>query len=98
MGGNGIRPQKVKLAMGLYTSKEGSQARKYNWQQLFPRHFMATAKAVGFSDAEMQLILIDFKIKTPQVIERVREQLPSDFPKLISEAIFNGVTKMAARL
>jgi len=98
MGGNGIRPQKVKLAMGFYTSKEGSQARKYNWQQLFPRHFMATAKVVGFSDAEMQQILINFKIKTPQVIERVREQLPSDFPKLISEAIFNGVTKMAARL
>ena len=49
-------------------------------------------------DSEMQQILIDFKIKTPQVIERVREQLPSDFPKLISETIFNGVTKMAARL
>jgi serine/threonine-protein kinase HipA len=98
MRGTGIRPQKVKLAMGLYTSKEGSQARKYNWQQMFPRHFLATAKIVGFSDAEMQQILADFKGKTPQIIDRVRSQLPDDFPKDISETIFNGVTKMAARL
>ncbi|NQZ49394.1 MAG: type II toxin-antitoxin system HipA family toxin [Moritella sp.] len=98
MGGSGLRPQKIKLAMGLYTSKEGSQTRKYNWLQLFPRHFMATAKTVGFSDSEMQTILTDFKTKTPEVIERVRSQLPDNFPEHICETIFTGITKMATRL
>ncbi len=98
MGGTGLRPQKVKLAMGLYTSKEGSQARKYNWLQIFPRHFVATAKTIGCSDTEMQKILTDFKTKTPHVIERVRAQLPDEFPEYISDTIFNGVAKMAARL
>ncbi|WP_017222051.1 type II toxin-antitoxin system HipA family toxin [Moritella dasanensis] len=98
MQGTGLRAQKVKLAMGLYTSKEGSQARKYHWQKMLPRHFIATAKAVGFSETEMQKILTDFKVKTPEVINQVRAQLPDDFPTHISEVIFDGVTKMAARL
>lgn len=94
MGGKGLRAQKIKMAMGLY----GSKGRKYNWHQIFPRHFLSTAKAVGFSEEDMQRILTDFKVKTPKAIERVRAKLPADFPVNISESIFNGISKMAERL
>ncbi|MCW8331875.1 type II toxin-antitoxin system HipA family toxin [Photobacterium sp. SDRW27] len=94
MGGKGLSERKAKMAMGLY----GESGRHYKWYSLFPRHFLATARAVGFSETAMQQILDEFCDRAPQAVESVRASLPDDFPHPISDAIFDGVLKRARRL
>ena len=93
-GGRGPHPRDAKLAMGL----TGSKGKKYKIEQIFPRHFFQTAKAVGFDQSAMAAILTDFASATEQVIARVREQLPVDFPAPIRDAILNGLYQRAQRL
>lgn len=93
-GGRGINPRDAKLAMGL----KGTKGMKYNIEQIFPRHFFSTAKAVGFDRAEMEKILIEFGEQMERVIKKVREQLPTDFPEHIADSILSGLHHKAARL
>ncbi|MFB9998068.1 type II toxin-antitoxin system HipA family toxin [Providencia rustigianii] len=93
-GGRGIHPRDAKLAMGL----KGKKGIKYEIEQIFPRHFFATAKAVGFARAEMEKILIEFDEKMDSVIKKVREQLPLDFPEHIANSILSGLHHKAERL
>ena len=93
-GGRGPHPRDAKLAMGL----TGSKGKKYKIEQICPRHFFQTAKAVGFDQSAMAAILTDFASATDQVITRVREQLPADFPAPIRDAILNGLHQRAQRL
>ncbi|PSW10312.1 serine/threonine protein kinase [Photobacterium rosenbergii] len=94
MGGKGVSERKAKMAMGLY----GESGRHYKWYSLFPRHFLATARAVGFSEAAMQQILDEFRDRAFEAVETVRASLPDDFPHHISDAILDGVLKRARRL
>lgn len=94
MGGRGINPIDTKLAMGL----KGTREMKYNIEQIFPRHFFATAKEVGFDRTEMEKILIEFDEQMESVITKVREQLPTNFPKHIADSILSGLHHKAARL
>ena len=61
IGGKGLSKRDIKMAMKLNspTTAKGT----YSWERIFPRHFMATAKACGFSQESMQNILQDFKEK-----------------------------------
>jgi len=93
-GGRGLHPRDAKLAMGLI----GSKGKKYKIEQIFPRHFFQTAKAVGFDQTAMASILTEFAKATDEVIARVREQLPADFPAPIRDAILNGLQNKAKRL
>lgn len=88
-----IPKQKAKMAMALIGSKK-----YYKWQSIQPRHFISTAKAVGFSPMRAQALMAEMKAQTPAVITLVRQQLPLHFPEAISEAIFDGLAKQAARL
>ncbi len=93
-GGRGINPRDAKLAMGL----KGTREMKYNIEQIFPRHFFATTKEVGFDRTEMEKILIEFDEQMESVITKVREQLPTNFPKHIADSILSGLHHKAARL
>ncbi|MCG3886332.1 type II toxin-antitoxin system HipA family toxin [Photobacterium leiognathi] len=93
MDSNSIPKQKAKMAMALTGTKK-----YYKWQTIQPRHFLSTAKAVGFSTQRANELMIEMKNQAPSVIEKVRQQLPNDFPTDISESIFNGVLKQAGRL
>ncbi|WP_318513175.1 type II toxin-antitoxin system HipA family toxin [Photobacterium leiognathi] len=93
MDSNSIPKQKAKMAMALTGTKK-----YYKWQTIQPRHFLSTAKAVGFSTQRANELMIEMKNQAPSVIEKVRQQLPNDFPTEISESIFNGVLKQAGRL
>ncbi|WP_305812331.1 type II toxin-antitoxin system HipA family toxin [Photobacterium leiognathi] len=93
MESNSIPKQKAKMAMALTGTKK-----YYKWQTIQPRHFLSTAKAVGFSTQRANELMSEMKNKAPSVIEKVRQQLPNDFPTEISESIFNGVLKQAGRL
>jgi serine/threonine-protein kinase HipA len=62
------------------------------------KYFYSTAKKVGFPEAMVTEIMADMKAKTEAVIEQVTKRLPDDFPTRISQAIFEGLSKQAARL
>jgi len=96
IGGQGLAKQDIKMAMSLASSK--GQNRKNLWHRLFPRHFIATARSVGFSVDRMKSILLAFQEQTPAVVQRVVEQLPADFPEHISKPILAGIANSANRL
>jgi serine/threonine-protein kinase HipA len=94
IGGIGLNIRDAKLAMGLTATK----GKKYAIDKIFPRHFLATAKAVSFNQRLMKEIMQQFAEDTPQVIERVRSQLADDFPTHISDTILDGLSHRAKRL
>ncbi|EJD6500017.1 type II toxin-antitoxin system HipA family toxin [Providencia rettgeri] len=93
-GGRGLHPRDAKLAMGLTATK----GKKYTIEQIFPRHFYQTAKAVGFEQAQMAQILNEFAENTDRVIELVRQQLPAHFPAQVADSILNGFQARAMRV
>lgn len=94
LGGKGLSVRDVKLSMGLSATK----GNKYHIEQIFPRHFLATAKAVGFSQEAMKEILHEFAEQTPRVIQRLQEQLSDDFSKHIKDSILDGLQNRVKRL
>lgn len=90
MGGTGLQKQKIKMAMAVQGKK-----RHYKWDSIMPRHFMTTAKAVGYSEKLAIEHLRDMVSKTDKVIETVLNTLPEDFPKDIADPIFAGLAKQA---
>ncbi|EPT0531092.1 type II toxin-antitoxin system HipA family toxin [Proteus mirabilis] len=93
-GGRGLNPRDAKLAMGL----KASRGKKYAIEQIFPRHFYQTAEAVGFDPSLMSDILRYFYQEMDDVIQRVKQQLPEDFPSEISNTILDGMKARAVRL
>ena len=93
-GGRGLHPRDAKLAMGLTATK----GKKYTIEQIFPRHFYQTAKAVGFEQAQLAQILNEFAENTDRVIELVRQQLPAHFPAQVADSILNGFQARAMRV
>lgn len=94
VGKRGINLRKVKLAMGL----KGTKGKKYQLEKIYPRHFIATAKQVGFDESLMKEIMDDIRVNTPAIIDKVRRELPAGFPENISESIFNGVMNRLNKL
>ncbi|MBV7317257.1 type II toxin-antitoxin system HipA family toxin [Shewanella sp. NIFS-20-20] len=94
IGGKGLNIRDAKLAMGLKASK----GKKYSIAQIFPRHFIQTAKAVGFDTDVMAAILIEIEARVDEVIDKVKAQLPEDFPSHIRESILDGLKDRSQRL
>ena len=68
-----------------------------HWWQIHRRHVNHMAQMYGYSQgAEAQIQhLIE---ATPRVIEAVSQQLPANFPPLVADAIFSGLTASALTL
>ncbi|WP_144212156.1 type II toxin-antitoxin system HipA family toxin [Shewanella donghaensis] len=94
IGGQGLNIRDAKLAMGLKATK----GKKYAADKIFPRHFIQTAKAVGFDPKIMTDILQEVADSVEGVIHRVTAKLPDDFPEHIKESILNGLSERAKRL
>lgn len=94
IGGKGLNIRDAKLAMGLKATK----GKKYQVAQIFPRHFIQTAKAIGFDPQTMTAILREVADSVDDVIMRVKAQLPGDFPVHIRDSILNGLKDRAKRL
>lgn len=90
----GMHIKEAKLAMSL----RGHKGKKYAVEQIFARHFYQTAIEVDFPAKEMNEIIEYFISSTPKVIEQIKTQLPSDFPKPIAEAILTGLQNRSKRL
>ncbi|QQX80011.1 type II toxin-antitoxin system HipA family toxin [Shewanella sp. KX20019] len=94
IGGKGLNIRDAKLAMGLKATK----GKKYQVAQIFPRHFMQTAKAVGFDVAAMSAIMREIASSVDLVMEKVQAQLPDSFPVYIRDAILDGLKIRSKRL
>ena len=91
-GRNQWSRQKLTMAMAV----EGAN-RHYHWWQIQRRHFNHMAQKYGYSqgaEAQIQHLIG----ATPRVIEAVSQQLPADFPPLVADAIFSGLTAAALTL
>ena len=64
--GKGLNIRDLSLAMGLTASK----GKKRKIGLIFPRHFIATARSVGFDVQRMQDILDEFAVALPNAIAR----------------------------
>lgn len=94
IGGRGLAKQELKMAMAV----NGKSGKKYQWQAIYPRHFLATAKKCGFSEQRMVELIKDIALKTPAVLIQASQLLPANFPSHISDAIFAGVENASKRL
>lgn len=83
----GLNSRQVKLAMGLKATK----GKKYHINKIYPRHFLDTAKKIGFDVSQMEKIISEIKANSEQVINETRVKLADDFPEKISESIFSGM-------
>lgn len=85
--------KKAALAMGLIGKK-----RHYKTQEIQIRHFLSTANAVGYQKEEMLSMLEDFAQNAERVVTKIREELPTNFPKDTSEPIFDCLLKRAKKI
>lgn len=89
----GIPLKKAKMAMALQ-----GKNRQYHFSMIQPRHFISTADSVGFSPKAAFDLMQEMAARTEEVITTVTAELPAGFPKQISDAIFNGLSRQAARI
>ncbi|WP_434641141.1 type II toxin-antitoxin system HipA family toxin [Klebsiella sp. I138] len=94
LGGTGLHLSDLKLSMSLKASK----GRKTEIQTIYPRHFLTTAKEVGFAQEQMLDILRYFADNVPHAIDAVKDSLPHDFSQPVYEAITAHLLRFHSRL
>ena len=80
------------MAMAVEGTNRHDQAGEYSAVTSTTWH-KSTATAQG-AEAEIQHLIE----ATPRVIEAVSQQLPAEFPPLVADAIFSGLTASALTL
>lgn len=93
LGGQGLHFRDLSLAMGLTASK----GKKRKLEQIFPRHFIATAKTVGFDTQRMQSIMEEFFVTLPHAIKRLKQRMHPAVPMHIQTAIFDNALRQIQR-
>lgn len=91
---NQIHPKRVRMAMGV----QSSSGKIYNWDKISRRHWFYTAKANGISEKSCGDIMDEVLNKMPEVIKRIKKEIPVDFPQSVSSSILEGMVKCADRL
>jgi serine/threonine-protein kinase HipA len=89
---NAIPWQKAKMAMAFKGTKN-----YYHWTTIQPRHFISTAKGVGFSPKRAKQILKEMLEQSILVAEQVSNSLPEGFPNHVSEPILQGIKILAKK-
>ena len=87
-----LEARKIKMAMAL-----SGQNRHYHWDKIQLRHFISTAKQVGFNKKTAQTIVTDMMAAVDDVIVNVERQIPDDFPEAIAAPILAGIRKQRDR-
>lgn len=85
-----LQKQKMKMAMALIGKNN-----HYHWCTAQSRHFISTAKAVNVSTKRMGAVLAEVLDKVEDVIATVSDSIPTNFPGVVAESIFQGM--LAAR-
>ncbi|MFH7127909.1 hypothetical protein ACHWUR_25385 [Klebsiella pneumoniae] len=93
LGGTGLHLRDLKLSMGLNATK----GRKTEINAIYPRHFLATAKAVNFPGSRCWRS----SRSLPGIAagnRSARRTLPADFSSHVWQAITENMLKLHARL
>ncbi|MDX1900765.1 MAG: type II toxin-antitoxin system HipA family toxin [Gammaproteobacteria bacterium] len=88
-----LQKQKIKMAMALR-----GENNHYIWHNIQRRHFIGSAKYARYSTEKAETILSEMLEKVETVIEQVSAKLPKEFPKHMSQSIFDGMHSMKQRL
>jgi serine/threonine-protein kinase HipA len=88
-----LSAQKVKMAMAL----KGTKGNHYLWSKIQPRHFLATARAIDFSEAKAIKIVQEMLERATAVAQEVSEKLPAGFPLHVSTPILQEMVKLAKK-
>lgn len=91
-GKNQLAPQKAKLAMAAH-----GKNRHYKWARIQARHWLSTARDIGL-DATAKKDILQMAEEAESVIDTVSEILPTDFPREVSNPIFDGLLRSAGKL
>ena len=91
-GPNMLQWQKVKLAMAVRAKNA-----HYRMARIQRRHWNVVAKSNGMGE-DFEPVIEQFITRIPVVLETVAARLPSGFPNVVSEAIFNGLLTQIKRL
>ncbi|NHC60003.1 type II toxin-antitoxin system HipA family toxin [Paenalcaligenes suwonensis] len=95
-GANQLSPYKAKMAMAIRSKNSHWIMRdilRRHWVTVGTEHGVVTPDGHG-----TEAVLDDIVAKTPGVVQRVREQLPEQFPKHVADSILNGLQIAANRL
>lgn len=84
--------QRLKLAMAVR-----SRNAHYRMQDIQRRHWNAVARRNAMGP-DFEDVIEEVLLKTPQVVAEVSAQLPEGFPAAVSDTIFEGITRQAAKL
>jgi len=87
-----LEAKKIKMAMAMNGTN-----RHYLWSNIQPRHFISTARQVGFNEKIAQKIVRDMMAAVDDVIKQVGTQIPKDFPQAIAAPILAGMRKQRDR-
>ena len=71
--------------------------RHYRVREITRRHFEQTARLAGLGSA-MDSIISDVVTRTPSVIQKVGEALPTGFPPRLFESITRGLARSAKEI
>lgn len=86
-------PKAISMAMPLPSKRMHS-----DWHNVERRHFLEAAKNMNYSVERAEAILNDMLSRVDSVINTVASNLPLNFPKAVSEPIFNGMQHTKNRL
>ena len=82
-----IHSRKIKMAMAIL----GESHKTYHWYKMTRSHWINTAKRTGFSVESTKKILDEVLEQAPQVRDKVEQEIPENFPEMVSETILNGM-------
>ncbi|MBA4823880.1 type II toxin-antitoxin system HipA family toxin [Pantoea ananatis] len=85
-GNNQIALQKCKLAMAVRGSSN-----YYHIGRIQRRHWIKHGELTGLSKQQIEKMMEEITLRTPEVIERVSNLLPQAFPQVLAEKIFEGM-------
>jgi serine/threonine-protein kinase HipA len=84
--------QDAKLAMAVRSKNP-----KYRLQEILRRHWNVVARRNGIGESA-EAIIEELFAKTPEVIDRVRAQLPADFHAYVADRVSSGLREASQRL
>jgi serine/threonine-protein kinase HipA len=92
-GANQLAPERARMAMAAL-----GRNRHYEWNHIFRRHWIGTARACGIAEDVAQALIDELVANTPAAIDRVTAGLPATFPAQVADAVFTGMRGATARL
>lgn len=81
--------QEIKLAMALL-----GRNKHYQVHKIERRHFNSTARKVGYGDNAEPLVQ-EIIARTPEVVEKVRGELPAGFSGQVADKVLGGMLAAA---